>query len=79
MTSNLATRLIQLGGLFLIGNGVMGLLRPRWHALPWRGGPQLALAVTEEIADNPKTARAIYAAQAALGVLLLSQRNGETE
>ena len=48
-------RLLQVGALLLIGNGVMGLLRPRWHTLPWRAGPQLALAMTEELADNPKS------------------------
>lgn len=74
MTSDLVTRrLVQVGALFLIGNGVMGLLRPRWHSLPWHFGPQLARAVTEEIADHPKTARSVYLAQAAVGVLLASQ------
>ena len=74
MTCNLVTRrLLQLGGLFLIGNGLMGLVRPRWHALPWYGGPQLARAVTEEIADNPKLARGVYVAQAALGAFLVSK------
>jgi hypothetical protein len=74
MTSDeLTRRLVQLGGLFLIGNGLMGLLRPRWHALPWHYGPQLARAVTEEIADNPKTARGVYLAQAALGAFIVSQ------
>ena len=63
-------RLLQLGALLLIANGVMGLIRPRWHTLPWRGGPQLALAVTEEIADNPKIARPVYAAQTALGIAI---------
>ena len=51
----------------------MGLLRPRWHTLPWQFGPQLARAVIEEIADNPKTARTVYLAQAAIGVALLRE------
>ena len=74
MTSNSVSRLLlQAGGLFLLGNGVMGLLRPRWHTLPWQFGPQLARAVIEEIADNPKTARTVYLAQAAIGVALLRE------
>ena len=74
MTSNSVNRLLlQAGGLFLLANGVMGLLRPRWHALPWRFGPQLARAVTEEIADNRTTARTIYLAQAAIAVAMLRE------
>ena len=66
-------RLVQIGALLLIGNGVMGLVRPRWHTLPWRGGPQLALAMSEQLADNPKIARPVYLAQAAVGVALISR------
>ena len=65
--------LVQLGGLLLIANGVMGLVRPRWHTLPWRAGPQLALALTDELADSPKIARPVYLAQAALGVALVAR------
>ncbi len=74
MTNNLVgQRLLQIGGLLLIGNAVMGLVRPRWHTLPWRGGPQLPLAVTEELADHPKVGRPVYLAQAALGVALIAR------
>jgi hypothetical protein len=70
---SIGQRLVQIGALLLIGNGVMGLLRPRWHTLPWRAGPQLALAMTEELADNSKIARPVYLAQTALGVALISR------
>jgi hypothetical protein len=63
-------RLLELGGLILIGDGLMGLLFPRRHSLLWHVGPQLAKAVTEELADHPTTARTIYAAEIALGVVL---------
>jgi len=63
-------RILELAGLVLIGDGLMGLLRPRRHSLLWHVGPQLAKAVTEELADHPQTARAIYAAELALGVAL---------
>ena len=73
MDNDLVTnRLIQLGGLFLIGHGIMGLLNPRWHALPWHFGPQLARAATEELAEHPGTARAAYLAEVAIGVALAS-------
>ena len=69
MTNNLMVRrLIQLGALLLIGDGVMGLLKPRWHSLLWHFGPEIARAATEELAENPKTARPIYLAEPAIGV-----------
>ena len=78
MTSNLATRrIVQLGALFLIGDGVMGLLKPRWHSLLWHFGPQLARAVTEELAEHPKVARSIYLAEAAIGVVLAASQTPE--
>jgi hypothetical protein len=80
MNNNLiARRLIQLGALFLIGDGVMGLLQPRWHSLLWHCGPELARAATEELAEHPKTARAVYLAEAAIGVALASCQTPEVE
>jgi len=63
-------RLLELGGLILIGDGLMGLLFPRRHSLLWHVGPQLAKAITEELAEHRKTARTIYAAELAVGVAL---------
>ena len=66
------SRLLELAGLILIGDGLMGLLRPRRHSLLWHVGPQLAKAVTEELAEHPNTARSIYAAELAPGIALAS-------
>ena len=78
MTSNLATRrLVELGALFLIGDGVMGLLKPRRHSLLWHFGPELARAVTEELADHPKVARSVYLAEVALGIALAARQTPE--
>jgi hypothetical protein len=80
MNNNLITRrLIKLGALFLIGDGVMGLLKPRWHSLLWLVGPEIARAATEELAENPKTARVIYFAEVAIGVALVSCQNLEVD
>ena len=65
-------RLLELAGLILIGDGLMGLICPRRHTLLWHVRPQLAKAVTEELADHPQTARANYAAELAAGVVLAS-------
>ena len=79
MTSKLiGRRFIEAGGLFLIGDGIMGLLRPRRHSLLWHFGPELGRAVTEELIEHPKMARSVYLAELALGVILsLSQTSGD--
>lgn len=78
MTSNLATRrIVELGALFLIGDGIMGLLKPRWHSLLWHFGPELARAVTEELAEHPKVARSVYLAEVAAGILIASRQTPE--
>jgi hypothetical protein len=80
MTNNLILRrVIQLGALFLIGDGVMGLIKPRWHSLLWHVGPQLVRAATEELAEHPKTARTIYLAEAALGIAIASLQTPEVD
>ncbi len=80
MTNNLIVRrLIQLGALLLIGDGVMGLVKPRWHSLLWHFGPQLMRAATEELAEHPKTARTVYLAEAALGIALASCQTPEVD
>jgi len=67
-------RLLETAGLFLIGDGLMGVLRPRRHSALWHFGPELGRAITEELAANPKVARSGYLAEMALGVALaLSQ------
>ena len=75
----LTKRLLELAGLILIGDGLMGLLRPRRHSLLWHIGPQLAKAVTEELAEHPQTARAIYAGELALGIVLASTQLSDVD
>lgn len=66
-------RLLQIGGLLLIADGIAGIVMPRRRSLFWHVGPQLVKAATEEIADHPRTARAVNAAKTALGVVLLTR------
>jgi hypothetical protein len=63
--------LVRAGGVLLLANGVMGLVNPRWHRLLWQFSPQLTHALSEELAVHPKTARAVYLAQAAVGLALV--------
>ncbi len=66
-------RLIQLGALLLIADGISGMVMPRRRSLLWHAGPELVKAATEEIADHPKTALAINAGKVALGMTLLTR------
>ncbi len=68
---------MELGALFMIGDGIMGLIKPRWHSLLWHFGPELAKAATEELAEHPKTARVIYAAEVAIGIAIAAQQTPE--
>ena len=80
MDNDLITRrLIQAGALLLIGDGLMGMLKPRWHSLLWRFGPEVVRAATEELADHPTTARGVHAAEAALGGWSASSQTVEPE
>ena len=65
-------RLVQIGALILIGDGVIGLIRPRWQSLLWRFGPEIAKAANEELADHPTVARSVFLAEAVLGFALAS-------
>jgi len=66
----IARRLLEGGALFLIGDGIMGLLKPRRHSLLWDCGPQPIRSVTEGLAENPELARSVYLLEAAVGLLL---------
>ena len=67
-------RLVQLVALLMVGDGVVGFFKPRWHSLLWDIGPQLYRAVMLKAARNPATARWVYAAEVVAGALLASQQ-----
>ena len=78
MKTELVTRrIVELGALGLIGDGIMGLIKPRWHSLLWHFGPNLAKAATEQLAAHPNTARAVYALEAAAGIAIASFQTPE--
>jgi hypothetical protein len=80
MNNKLVTRrIIEAGALFLIGDGIMGLIKPRWHSRLWHFGPNIAKAATEELAEHPKTARAIYTLEAAVGIAIASCSTPEAD
>ncbi len=70
----LLRRLIQLMALIMIGDGVTGFFKPRWHSLLWDIGPQPFRAAMEKLAENPEAARIMYAAEIGIGSWLASRQ-----
>ena len=63
MEKNLALRrAVEVGALVLIGDGVMGLIKPRWHSRLWHFGPRLVKTAMEELA-NIRTQRVRFTSQ----------------
>lgn len=80
MKNKLITRrLIDIGALLMIGEGIMGLIQPRRYSLLWHCGPRLLKAMTEELAEHPKAARAICALEAAAGIAIAALQTPEVE
>ncbi len=70
-------RMIQLVALVMVGDGVVGFFKPRWHSLLWDMGPKPYRNLMRHFAENPAAARWIYAAEVGLGALLASQQTPE--
>ena len=70
-------RLIQLVALLMVGDGVVGFCKPRWHSLLWDLGPAPYRKLMRHFAENPEGARWIYAAEVALGALVASRQTPE--
>lgn len=72
-------RAVEVGALVLIGDGVMGLIKPRWHSRLWHFGPRLVKTAMEELAEHPNTARAIYLAELGIGIGLAAMQTPEVD
>ncbi len=70
-------RIVQLVALLMIGDGVAGFFKPRWHSLLWDVGPAPYKKVMRKFAREPETARWIYLAEVAVGAMIASQQTPE--
>ncbi len=70
-------RLVQLVALVMIGDGVVGSIKPRWHSLLWDLGPKPYRAAMRKFAADPEMARWIYAAEIVVGMLIASRQTPE--
>lgn len=65
--------------MFLIGDGMMAVVRPERAAKAWVAGPQPWQRLMEQLAERPQLTRAIGIAEATLGVWLAMQGKKEFE
>ena len=71
MTTEITTnRIAESAGMLMIGDGVLGLLRPSRHCLIWRGGPNWWRESVDWFARHPDVTRAAAAAEIGAGLWL---------
>jgi hypothetical protein len=63
-------RLLEILGLAMIGEGLVGLASPKRYAQFWEVGPRPLRRFTAALAEHPNVMRAVCAAEAAAGFLL---------
>ena len=63
-------RIMETIAIGMIGSGIIGAIFPKRHIRLWRFGPNAYRDFIDTLADRPKTARLIHAAEAGLGVWL---------
>ncbi|MGI8669154.1 MAG: hypothetical protein ACR2J3_04805 [Aridibacter sp.] len=64
----------EILGLALLGEGIVGFLYPKRYSLLWKIGPEPLKEMMEKAAENPELMRAIYAAEAGLGLWLATNQ-----
>jgi hypothetical protein len=68
MSSNGSKRLKEVLALWMVGEGLIGALRPRRYMQLWRFGPERYQKFIETLTDHPNTTRLLCAAEATIGV-----------
>jgi hypothetical protein len=63
-------RLAETAGMLMIGDGLLGLIRPSRHCLIWRGGPVWWERSVDWFADHPRVTRAAGLAEIGAGLWL---------
>ncbi len=61
----------------MIGDGIAGFVKPRWHSLLWDIGPGPFRRAIEELAAHTAIARVFYGVEAALGLWLAESQTPE--
>lgn len=76
-THCLAKRGLEVLGLMMIGEGVVGLLFPTRYSLFWKVGPQWMRDAVSALAENPNATRLLCAGEVAAGMWLATRELDE--
>ena len=68
-----AKRTAEMAAIFMIGDGILGLLQPRRHVALWRSDVPAADALVEPFADRPARRRGYGLIQIAGGLWLATR------
>jgi hypothetical protein len=63
-------RVTETAAMMMIGDGALGLIRPSYHCLLWRGGARWWRDTVSWFADRPQTTRVFALAELAAGIWL---------
>lgn len=66
-------KLKEVVAMAMIGESVVGMVYPRQFALHWRLGPKPVRKFIDRLAEKPHLLRALWAAQAGLGIWLIAR------
>lgn len=69
-TTTLASRSLEVLALAMIGEGLIGMLRPRRYPLFWKIGPEWLRHTTQTLAEHREATRLISAGEIAVGLWL---------
>ncbi|HEY8460007.1 MAG TPA: hypothetical protein VIM99_06475 [Blastocatellia bacterium] len=63
-------RFMEILAIGMIGEGIIGAIRPRRYMRLWRFGPKAYRNFIDALADHSQATRLMFAAEAGLGVWL---------
>ncbi|MGI8437228.1 MAG: hypothetical protein ACR2NX_10035 [Chthoniobacterales bacterium] len=69
-TNCMVKRGLEILGLMMIGEGLVGLIRPRRYSLFWNLGPKWLRETVETLAEHPEATRLLCAGELATGLWL---------
>lgn len=69
-TNTAAKRGLEILALAMIGEGIIGLIRPAQYARFWKTRPKPLREFTESLAENPNLTRLLCAGEIAVGLCL---------
>ena len=63
-------RALEILGLMMIGEGLVGLIRPRRYSLFWNLGPKWLRETVKTLAEHPEATRLLCACELTTGLWL---------